>query len=1082
MSSHVNAPAPPPSADAGPSATADPKMDPPPSPPAPVHGVKRILSANEWNVKGSKSARTKLRDNAAPLKLAQKRRLSRFRTMQNKAARANAKHTTVEGCTGIPGQDLEPATQGSTTPVGSPRGLGSTVLDTDVEINDENGDIGSDMDDEEVDAIIDEYDAGDEDEGDERMTVSSQLQPAVSVAHQPGPSQVGTYPLDQHASHSYSQHGNCDAIQHNAHVQHSQVSHPPDHYTSISYSQAPQPPGLQAASPYTHTPQHQIPYTPAPYAQQLAAGIPAQYAQQHGVGVPAQYAQQLAAGTPAQYTQQQAAGTPAQYAQHGMGVPAQYAQQQATGTPAQYAQHGVGVPAQYAQQQAAGTPAQYAQHGVGVPAQYAQQQGVGVPAQYHPQRQAAYAPIHQLQDLQSQGPYVPAQYAQGAASHYSFASAPYPSSGNQQGAHAPPQPALSAEKQMAPQNPPGPASDHQLRSRTAHADDSQAGAMSSQQPIQFVTVDPSKPPTQRRRITSTNSLASLPETSTASVGPLPAAAASGSRRKAPSRAPSSKNVGKERAYHPYVNGQRYEPPPDPPAYHPPPQQPRATDDVLPGNRSVAGRHPSASATPGPSRDPRQEIVERLSLLDEADRLRVMAALYPQNHATEMDVDKDTPPSTGKGKSRADKLPALAMVLDKVQRVEDVCRDNAKRSKQFEARVQDTLTQVQQEMAGIKNVDPRARKHTLQARRAVKPPRTPRQSRIMQIEEHLPPDFDTMDVRDREIWLRQQKDQLDLLARHVRTHLKKMLGFQTWEELVKKNPPLSGDQIKLFANPGTSVLDIFPGRRLHFDFEQSWEKFSFNREASKLFVADFLSKVKAGQYSNPPVAPRYLTAHNVASVLTAYMDTCRRKYREVLDPISADEKERRADSSCKNGRRSTLLHQRILTTERRGWDQFDPLWQALTPANMSDDETDSGSKKGKGKVTRRRKRHWPTWTVIRSLWQSDALVEFLHGVDKHYRRDWENPGRYSGKRKSSGQPPRRRYLKETSKVEEGVVPPGLWRNCYNPAWLKTLRPDEIAALQIIDEDFDLKLPAPARDTSDEESDEPDAQTPEDEEME
>lgn len=132
-----------------------------------------------------------------------------------------------------------------------------------------------------------------------------------------------------------------------------------------------------------------------------------------------------------------------------------------------------------------------------------------------------------------------------------------------------------------------------------------------------------------------------------------------------------------------------------------------------------------------------------------------------------------------------------------------------------------------------------------------------------------------------------------------------MGFETWEELVKKNPPLSRDQIKLFANPKTSVLDVFADRRLHFDFEQSWEKFAFNREASKLFVTDFLSKVKAGQYSNPPVDPRYLTANHVAIALSVYMDTCRRKYREVLDPVSADEKERRADSACKNGRRTTV---------------------------------------------------------------------------------------------------------------------------------------------------------------------------------
>lgn len=80
-----------------------------------------------------------------------------------------------------------------------------------------------------------------------------------------------------------------------------------------------------------------------------------------------------------------------------------------------------------------------------------------------------------------------------------------------------------------------------------------------------------------------------------------------------------------------------------------------------------------------------------------------------------------------------------------------------------ARVQDTLTQVQHEMAEIKSVNPSPRKHALQARRAVKPPRAPRQSRATQIEAHLPPNFDRMDVRDQQIWLRKQKDELDLLA-------------------------------------------------------------------------------------------------------------------------------------------------------------------------------------------------------------------------------------------------------------------------------------------------------------------------------
>ncbi|PIL23155.1 hypothetical protein GSI_14464 [Ganoderma sinense ZZ0214-1] len=902
------------------------------------------------------------------------------------------------------------------------------VLDTDVS-DDENDHMESDTDEQEVDAIVDDYMAEDEDERGEKDHAPVSLPPAPLAAPQPGPSQHGAYPVDRPALRDLNQRG--DASRHNTprgipvgvHVQSFQNSLPPHHHAPIPYQ--------------------------APHVQQQIA-----------VGAPAPYPQRQTAGPVVLSTQQPMTGMPGQHVQkHAMSVPTHHVQQHAIGIPSQFTQqHGPGVPAMYAPQQA-----------MSEPSPFVQQHPLGVPGQYHPQRQA-YAPVHPLQHQQS-------------ASHRSTlpSSSAYPSPGNQPAGYTPNN-LLSSS--VAPPEPPVRTSDRQFGSIPPVDDQRSARTRPSQQSFRFVNVDPTQPPSERRRLTAANSLSSLPETLTQDVGPSPVAAAPVSRRKPPSRTSSSRNVAKERPRQPVINEQRYEPPRDPPAYEPPPFQPGASDNLPFDDHRAPGSRPNESGTSGPSRDPCKEIVERLSSLDEADRRRVIAALYHQERTTEMDVDEEGPgPSKGKGKrkSGADGVPALAMVLDKVQRVEEVCRDNAQRSKQFEAQVQVTLTKVQQEMAGLKNVNPRTSKYALQARRAVKPPRASRQSRAKQAEEHLPPNFGTMAVGDQEIWLRRQKDQLDLLAHHVRTHLKKVLGFSTWKELVQKNPPLTANQIKLFGNPKTGVLDVFPDRRLHFDFEQSWEKFSFNREASKLFVADFLSKVKAGQYSNPPVEARYVTEYNVAIALTVYMDTCRRNYREVLDPISEDEKERRADSSCKNGRRGTLLRQRKLTTVRRGWNQFDPLWVALTAANMSDDETDSETKKGKGKVTRRRKRHWPTWTIIRSLWQSDKLVEFLHEIDKHYRRDWENPGRYTGKRKSSGQPPRRRYLKTTSKVEDGVVPRGLWRNCYNAAWLKTLRPDEVAALQIINEDFDLEVPFPARDTSDEESDGED-ENGEDEEME
>ena len=128
--------------------------------------------------------------------------------------------------------------------------------------------------------------------------------------------------------------------------------------------------------------------------------------------------------------------------------------------------------------------------------------------------------------------------------------------------------------------------------------------------------------------------------------------------------------------------------------------------------------------------------------------------------------------------------------------------------------------------------------------------------------------------------------------------------------------------------------------------------------------------------------------------------------------------------------------------------------------MSGDETDG---------PHRKKRHLPLWAITRSLWQSKELVGCLHGLDKQYRHDWEHSRRFGRSRRSRGNPPRKRMFTKHSKVEEGTVPIGLWRNCYNQQWLETLLEDDVDALQIIDEDFDLTLPSVIPDSSEPESD-------------
>ncbi|TFK82794.1 hypothetical protein K466DRAFT_437721, partial [Polyporus arcularius HHB13444] len=135
--------------------------------------------------------------------------------------------------------------------------------------------------------------------------------------------------------------------------------------------------------------------------------------------------------------------------------------------------------------------------------------------------------------------------------------------------------------------------------------------------------------------------------------------------------------------------------------------------------------------------------------------------------------------------------------------------------------------------------------------------------------------------------------------------------------------------------------------------------------------------------------------------------------------------------------------------RRDWVQFDPLWDLLAACHMSADETDADSKLEKA--------YPPRWWIIRAFWQGKALRKFFRKLDRHYRLDWASPVRYGKKGKSGGNPPRLRMKnKNNPKVDLREVPVGLWRNCYNSAFLATLRPDELRRLQIIDKDFDFTL--------------------------
>ena len=118
-----------------------------------------------------------------------------------------------------------------------------------------------------------------------------------------------------------------------------------------------------------------------------------------------------------------------------------------------------------------------------------------------------------------------------------------------------------------------------------------------------------------------------------------------------------------------------------------------------------------------------------------------------------------------------------------------------------------------------------------------------------------------------------------------------------------------------------------------------------------------------------------------------------------------------------------------------------LFKRLRPCHMSGDETD-----GDVKV------HPPTYRIVETRWQSLELKTFLRALDTMYREKWAAP---PIGRATSGNAPRFR-IEAGSRIEDGVAPIGLWRNCYDKAWLASLKPHVLQSLKVRDEDYNFSL--------------------------
>ena len=102
----------------------------------------------------------------------------------------------------------------------------------------------------------------------------------------------------------------------------------------------------------------------------------------------------------------------------------------------------------------------------------------------------------------------------------------------------------------------------------------------------------------------------------------------------------------------------------------------------------------------------------------------------------------------------------------------------------------------------------------------------------------------------------------------------------------------------------------------------------------------------------------------------------------------------------------------------------------------------------------RRVHPQVYQIVEAAWQSREFKTFARDLEVWNIDDWrlDNGGRLPG-----GSSPRKRIALEKPRIVDSKAPVGLWRNCYNPRWLKRLKGPQKQGLHIIDEDFDFTLP-------------------------
>ena len=136
----------------------------------------------------------------------------------------------------------------------------------------------------------------------------------------------------------------------------------------------------------------------------------------------------------------------------------------------------------------------------------------------------------------------------------------------------------------------------------------------------------------------------------------------------------------------------------------------------------------------------------------------------------------------------------------------------------------------------------------------------------------------------------------------------------------------------------------------------------------------------------------------------------------------------------------------VTNEAIKYACFRELFLNLSGVHMSADETDHDETGKQGCPT--------TYTITRAAWMSSALRRVCWELDQEHI---ESRKTTIGDQGSGGNGPHIRQDAVPPREAETRAPVRLWRNCYDSAWLTCLKEDQVRRLDIVNEDFDLRLP-------------------------